>query len=319
MRKKRIAMLGPGTFSEESVHHFLGTADYEYVPFKLISDVFLATASGETDYSVIPIENTIEGSVTLHIDWLVHEVDLPMRAEWVYPIDMNLIGLPSITAEASVSSNETRLERLESGELKLVPPASWSKITKVFSHTVALAQCRRFLRTYLPQAEIELMGSNGESVRLVRELGDPNVVAIGTMNAAGMYEMGVLASQIQDNPDNSTRFILIGRDEIEFASAGKMKTTILVTPPDDYPGALHQALSAFAWRRINLSRLESRPTKRKLGKYYFYMDVEGSKDSVLVRAAFEEIEAIGCQVRVLGCYPSYNYEVQRQEGISSLS
>ncbi|MCY9592726.1 prephenate dehydratase [Paenibacillus chitinolyticus] len=311
MAKKRIAILGPGTFSEESVHHFLGRDRYEYVPFKLISDVFLATASGETDYSVIPIENTIEGSVTLHIDWLVHEVDLPMQVEWVYPIDMNLIGLPGSAHRAADDKNG--LARLENGELASSPPVSWSNITKVLSHSVALAQCRKFLRTYMPQAEIEQTGSNGESVRLVSELGDSNVVAIGTTNAADMYGMELLASKIQDNPDNSTRFILIGREKLDLPASGHTKTTILVTPPEDYPGALHQVLSAFAWRRINLSRLESRPTKRKLGKYYFYIDVEGSLESVLVRAAFEEIEAIGCQVRILGCYPTYQYETQTPE------
>ncbi|UUZ97434.1 ACT domain-containing protein [Paenibacillus sp. P25] len=91
------------------------------------------------------------------------------------------------------------------------------------------------------------------------------------------------------------------------------KTTILVTLPEDFPGALHQVLSAFAWRRINLSRIESRPTKKRLGNYFFYIDIEASMDSVLLPAALQEIEAIGCQVRILGNYPTYSYEPETSE------
>lgn len=104
-----------------------------------------------------------------------------------------------------------------------------------------------------------------------------------------------------------TRFLLVGKEASELKPSEDMKTTILVTLPEDFPGALHQVLSAFAWRRINLSKIESKPTKKKLGTYYFYIDIAGSLDSVLLPSAIQEIEAIGCQVRILGCYPSYSY------------
>ncbi|MEW9700115.1 prephenate dehydratase [Paenibacillus sp. SI8] len=286
---KRIAVLGPSTFSEESTRHFLGNDTFEYVPFKLISDVFGATAAGETDLSVIPIENTLEGSVHLHVDWLVHEVDLPIRAEWVFPIDMNLIGYeaPDRTKDAS---------------------NPYAHIRKVLSHHVVPAQCSRFMKQYLRGAEFESVSSTAEGVRLVSTLKDPTVAAIGPFIAAVDYEVPILQREIQDHKDNMTRFLLVGAEAPELMASNNMKTTILVTLPDDQPGALHQLLSAFAWRRINLSKIESKPTKKKLGIYYFYIDIVGSMDSVLLPAALEEIEAIGCQVRILGCYPSYSYE-----------
>lgn len=286
---KRMSLLGPGTFSEESASHFTQNLSVEFKPFKLISDVFMSTVNGETDYAVIPIENTIEGSVSLHLDWMVHEIDLPIQAEWVYPIEMNLIGYSQ--TEAGTGSNP------------------YSHIQKVLSHSVALAQCRHFLREHIPHAEIEVVSSTAECVRLVHELNDPSIAGIGPLNAAYLHDVPVLARSIQDYEDNRTRFLLLGKDPIVLGTISHQKTTILATLPEDYPGGLHQLLSAFAWRRINLSRIESRPTKRKLGTYYFYIEIDGNIDSVLLSAALQEIEAIGCQVRTLGCYPCYTYPI----------
>ncbi|MBP1996778.1 prephenate dehydratase [Paenibacillus eucommiae] len=286
---KKIALLGPGTFSEASTDHFLGRQWFEYVPYKLISDVFSSTSTGEADFGVIPIENTLEGSVSLHMDYLVHEVDLPIRAEWVYPIDMNLIGyLP------------------EGGSGDAENP--FAHIRKILSHHVVPAQCNKFMKQYLSGAEFELVSSTAEGIRLASVYKDPSIAAIGTAAAAMLYDIPILSKEIQDHKDNMTRFLLVGKGVPELQASLSTKTTILITLPEDYPGALHQVLSAFAWRKINLSKIESRPTKIKLGNYYFYIDIEGSLDSVLLSAAVQEIEAIGCQVRILGCYPSYSYE-----------
>jgi prephenate dehydratase len=284
---KRVAILGPSTFSEEATRHFLGEK-FTYVSYKLISEVFNATASGETDLSVIPIENTLEGSVHLHVDWLVHEVDLPIRAEWVFPIDMNLIGYPN---------PDTDVDGLN----------PYRHIRKVLSHQVVPAQCNQFMKQYLREAEFEQVSSTAEGVRIVSTLQDPTVAAIGTAIASTNYGVPMLQREIQDHKDNMTRFLLVGKEASELMPSEDMKTTILVTLPEDYPGALHQVLSAFAWRRINLSKIESKPTKKKLGNYYFYIDIAGTMDSVLLPSAIQEIEAIGCQVRILGCYPSYPY------------
>lgn len=292
---KRVSLLGPGTFTEESAYYFLGKDEFEYVNCKLIADVFRATLDGTTDFSVIPIENTFEGSVSLHVDWLVHDVDLPIQAEWVYPISINLLRL---------SAQEDEPMALEEG---------CGRIRKVYSHGVTLAQCQKFLRDHLPHVELEQVGSNGEAARLVSELGDPEVAALAPQGAGELYHLQTLAAGVQDHQNNYTRFVLIGREKPMMKEASGCKTTILVTLPEDYPGALHQVLSAFAWRRINLSKIESRPTKKKLGNYFFYIDIEASMDSVLLPAALQEIEAIGCQVRILGCYPTYSYEPETSE------
>jgi prephenate dehydratase len=287
---KRIALLGPGTFSEESTQHVFGTETFQYVPFKSIEDVFRAVVDGDADYSVVPIENTIEGTVRNHLDYLVHEIELPILAEWVYPIRMNLLGLP---AAGGVSDD---------------PEKPFGHIRKVMTHHAAPAQCSHFIKRQLPQAEIELVGSTAEGARLVKEAGDLAVAAISPLAPAKLYGLDVLAPDIQDHDDNMTRFILIGREPLQLSRASQPKTTILVTLAENFPGALHQVLAAFAWRRINLTRIESRPTKKKLGSYYFYIEVEGTIESVLIPAALEEIRATGCQVRLLGSYPSYSYD-----------
>jgi prephenate dehydratase len=288
-KRKSVAVLPQGTVSDEAAHYLFPDGDVDLVYCKMISEVFLSTASGQTDWSVIPIENTIDGSVSLHMDWLVHEVDLPIRAEWVYPSIQNLIG---------------SLEELRSDNGEGWDP---SRITKIMSHPVAMAQCHQFLRARIPDAELETLTSTAEAVRTVKANPGKGWAAIGTTLAARDFGLDVLESGVTDHDNNFTRFLLVGQAPLERPETQLRKTSILITLPEDYPGALHQVLSAFAWRRINLSKIESRPTKKKLGSYYFYIDIELSLDTVLLSAALEEIEAIGCQTRILGSYPSLPY------------
>ncbi|WP_040950080.1 prephenate dehydratase [Gorillibacterium massiliense] len=286
---KRVAFLGPaGTVSEEATRFFFQQQDdkYEFVPYSHISEVFLATDSGETDWSVIPIENAIDGSVSLHLDWLIHEMNLPILTEWTYPSIQNLIG------------------RKSSDEGK-----SYAGIRKLIAFPVASGQCRKFLRSELPNVEIDVVNSTAEGVRLAAASGDPSIASIGTRLAAERYGLDLLAENITDHDNNYTRFVLVGREQPALpGGVSSSKTTLIVTLPEDFPGALHQVLSTFAWRRINMTKIESRPTKLKLGTYYFYIDVEMAMDSVLMTAAIAEVEALGCQVRVLGSYPTYAYE-----------
>lgn len=283
---KRIAFLGPeGTVSEESARYFFAEGTYDFVPYALMSDVFIAIAEEKADYGVVPIENTIEGSVKHHIDLLVETDGPPIQGEWVYPSIQNLIG-----ARTDAPAEER-----------------FAGLRKVVSKDVAIAQCHDFLRSRLPRVEFEYVSSTAEGVRIVKEAGDAAIAAIGTRMSAELYGLELLAENITDHDNNYTRFIVIGKDKLPAAPGAPYKTTLLVTLPEDYPGALHQVLSAFAWRRINLSKIESRPTKKKLGSYYFYIDIEMSLDTVLLPAALEEIAAIGCQVRTLGSYPSFSY------------
>jgi prephenate dehydratase len=283
---KTIAVLPAGSVSDEAARHFFRGEEIDCKHHRLISDVFLSTVNGISDYSIIPIENTIEGSVSLHMDWLVHEVDIPIQAEWVYPSIQNLIG-----RQSELLNDEGEMD--------------YSRITKVISHPVAIAQCLQFLRTHLPQAATEPVSSTAEGVRIVQNNPEAGWAAIGTMTAAANEKLDVLASAITDHDNNYTRFLLVGSEPYTTRQSDKMKTSILITLPEDYPGALHQVLSAFAWRKINLSRIESRPTKKKLGNYYFFIDIDMALDTVLLPAAIQEIEAIGCQVRILGSYPSF--------------
>lgn len=284
----RIGYMGRGTFSEESAQYVFGK-QFEYIPYRLISEVFLSVVEGSIDFGVIPIENTIDGSVNLHMDWLVHEVELPIQAEWVYPIEMNLIGYPDQSGKGDAQQD-------------------FSHIRKILTYPIAFAQCGDFIKQYLPHVEFSESASTADGVRQVKELQDPQIAAIGPSIAAKLYDVDILASKIQDHRNNYTRFVLVGRQKPVLKPSSIRKTTILVTLPEDYPGALHQVLSAFAWRKINLSKIESRPTKKKLGSYYFYIDIEESIESVLLIAAIEEIKAIGSQVRIMGSYPSYVVE-----------
>lgn len=284
-----IAVLPEGSVSDEAVRMLFRGADATFRYHKLIADVFLSTASDQTDYSVIPIENTIEGSVSLHADWLVHEVDLPIQAEWVYPSIQNLVGRRTESAGPD-------------GEL------DYGRIVKVMSHPVAMAQCTQFLREHLPHAEWENVSSTTEAIRIVKEHEGAGWAAIGTSIGAELHGLDILQRAVTDHDNNYTRFLLIGKEPFAARGSERHKTTIQITLPEDFPGALHQVLSAFAWRRINLTRIESRPTKLKLGSYYFLIDIEMSLDSVLLPAALEEIGALGCQVRIMGSYPSFTYE-----------
>lgn len=276
----KIAYLGPkGTNSEEAAL-FL-PFEGERIGYRTIPDVLEAADRNEAHYGIVPIENSIEGSVNQSIDWLIHEVNLSLWAEVVLPIHHGLYVHPM---------------------QKEIP---FNKIEKVYSHPQAIAQSHRFIRREFPQAEIEFMPSTGEACRFIFEAPDKPWAAIGNRRAAELYQLHPLAKDIQDYKENHTRFLMVGHDEPLLPPAPEKKTTILVTLGSDFPGALHQVLSCFSWRKINLSRIESRPTKRGLGSYHFFIDIERPMDAILLPSTFAEIEALGCKVRFLGSYPVY--------------
>ncbi len=217
---KRIALLPEGTVSHEAIRYLIGDTPCELLFYKYIADVFQAVDKGKADYSVIPIENTIDGSVSLHMDWLVHEVDIQMQAEWVYPSIQNLIGY----------RNEFTNDR---GELDL------SNVVKIMSHPVALPQCKEFIQTTAAQAELESAGSTAEAVEIVKHNPGKGWTALGTKLAASKHGLDILASKVTDHDNNFTRFVLIGHQPISLPRKPEgQRTSILVTPPQDFPGGV---------------------------------------------------------------------------------
>lgn len=286
VRTKRVGYLGPaGSYSEEAARR-LPLAHKELYPLGTIPDVLEAVAEGTLELGLIPIENSIEGSVTQALDWLIHEVDLIIQAEIVLPIHHGLYVHPANKA----------LSRTE--------------ITRVFSHPQAIAQSHRFLRRHLPRSGVELTTSTSEAMRLVSEAAGERWAAIGSVEAAKRYGLYLLQGSVQDYETNATRFVVASRPgEAAAFTQPAEKTSVLVTLGEDFPGALHQVLACFSWRRINLSRIESRPTKRGLGSYHFFIDIERPGDDPLVKASLEEIKTLGCSVRYLGSYPVLKNDV----------
>lgn len=283
--KRKTAYLGPnGTFTQEAAEYLFSAEGDAFVPYKTIPDVIRAVDSGEVEFGVVPVENSLEGSVNLTLDWLAHQVDVPIQGEIVYPIAQHLL----------VHSTWQDL--------------ALSEYTKVVSHPQALAQCQMFLWENMPQAEIEYANSTGEAAQFIGKHSDQPWAAIGTRLAKDIYDLYFREQSIEDHGQNYTRFIVIGREPLKLTKeqTGK-KTSVLVTLPEDFPGALHQVLAVFSWRKINLTRIESRPTKKGLGSYHFFIDIEMGMDNVLLQGAIAEIEALRCGVRQLGSYPCYGY------------
>lgn len=289
----RIAYLGPsGTFTEEALrllcYEYLAipkNQNIEMKPKVTIADCLSSCHKGEVDFSMVPVENSIEGSVNMTLDWLIHKVDLPIQAELILPISQNAI----------VHSHNKAIE--------------WDEVERIVSHPHAIAQCHQFISEHSPKAEIEYMKSTADAVEWVSKHPETKALAIGTKLAAELNQCVIKCESIEDHDNNFTRFLLVGHHPMaELKSAAEKqvgKTTILITLPEDYPGALHQVLSAFAWRKLNLTRIESRPTKKGLGSYFFFIDIEQKMDEVLLPGAISEIEALGCQVRFLGSYPCF--------------
>ncbi len=278
----RVAYLGPeGTFTHEAVQILFPHGE-ERIPCPSIPETFSAVTSEECDYGVVPVENAIEGSVNLTLDWLIHQVELSIVGELVYPIKQHLLVHPKWAD---------------------VP---WTEITQVISHPQAVAQCRLFLQKELPQAKLVYANSTAEAAERVSQHPDKVWAAIGTRTAGSRYGLYIGGSGIEDHANNYTRFIVVGKPLIREPSKPRLrKTSLLVTLATDFPGALYQVLAVFAWRKINLSRIESRPTKKGLGSYHFVIDAEKELDDVLMRGAIDEIKALGCQVRLLGSYPCF--------------
>ena len=271
----KIAYLGPkGSFS----HHVVQTAfpHEELQAFANITDVIKAYEQGLVDYSVVPVENSIEGSVHESLDYLFHQADIQAVAEIVQPIHQQLMVVPG-----------------------------QSEIEKIFSHPQALAQGKKFIEEHYPEAQLEVTASTAYAARFIAEHPSQPFAAIAPRNSAAEYGLELIAEDIQEMEANFTRFWVLGSEipTIPLQSQTE-KMSLALTLPDNLPGALYKALSTFAWRGIDLTKIESRPLKTALGEYFFIIDVDYS-DKELVHFARQELEAIGIQYKILGTYPIF--------------
>jgi len=267
-RKLRVAYLGPpATFSHEAAIKLFGDAA-ELVPVASIRDVFLETERGGTDYGVVPVENSTEGSVLYTLDSFI-DSELKACAELSLPIVQNLLA---------------RCRREE--------------IRTVYSHPQALAQCRGWLAANLPRAELVQSLS---TVRAAEQAAaDPTGAAISPAMAAEIYGLEILEAGIQDYPNNITRFLVIG--PASPGPTGRDRTAVMVSIKDRV-GALHDMMEVFAEAGVNLSHIQSRPSKRKAWDYLFFMEMDGHASDPNVRSALERLEQQGATVKVLGSWP----------------
>ena len=274
---RRIGFLGPqGTFTEQALLTQADLKGAELVPCETIAEVIAATAAGDLDLGFVPIENAIEGTVNVTLDTLAFDTDLLIQREVEIAIQLALLG---------------------------VPGADLAGVTTVTSSPHALAQCPSFLHRMLPDAHTAAATSTAEAARLVAEAGDPTVAAIGTALAAEIYGLDVLATDIEDHSDNQTRFVLLARQGMPPAT-GHDKTSVVIFQRTDQPGTLLTILGEFAARSINLTKLESRPTKKGLGNYCFIIDLEGHIAEELVADCLRDLKSKCEDVKFLGSYPA---------------
>jgi prephenate dehydratase len=286
----RVSFLGPeGTFSEEALFAALPRENVEPVPKATIYDCVMAVHEGQADRALVPIENSLEGSVNATLDALVFETDrVRIVGEVVHPIRHSLIAR----------------NQVDLGEIR-----------RVISHPQASAQCARFLRSRLGGVEVVPAASTADAVRLVADADAP-WAALGTRLSAELYGCTILVEGVEDVPGNETRFVWL--EELEQlavdlqadrpvpggASAASYKTSVVFWGLPDAPGALVQVLQEFAARGVNLSKIESRPLKQGLGRYIFFADLGGHESDEAIVSALAAVRARTETLRILGTYPA---------------
>jgi prephenate dehydratase len=270
MAKARVGYLGPeGSFSHEAV---MTLADIEAVSYPSIEDLLAAVADASLDQGLLPLENALEGTVSATIDGLVFNHDLIVVQEIVLPIHLHLLARPDTTL---------------------------AQVTSVRSYVHALAQVRKFLHER-GLSSIQTT-STSQAAHDVAESNEP-WAAVGSTLAGTIFGLVVVASDIEDHPDNATRFVLVGRDDVA-APTGHDRTTIVCFQDADRPGSLYGILGRFAARDVNLTKLESRPTKLGLGDYCFVIEFEGHVADEVVADCLADLQTHLARVKFLGSYP----------------
>jgi prephenate dehydratase len=274
---KTVAYFGPAaTFTQEALLTQPDLVEAEQRSLGSITAVLDAVAQGSVDLGFVPIENAIEGTVSATIDGLIHDVDLHIQREVVMDIHLHLLARPG---------------------------TALVDIRVVSSYPHALAQCQKYLARELPEAEQRAANSTADAARTLGESGAPGEAAIAPRLAAERYGLVVVAEDVEDHPDNQTRFVLVARTRVP-KPTGHDKTSIVCFQRADHPGSLHGILGQFAARNINLTKLESRPTKQGLGDYCFVIDLTGHLDDELVADCLRDLHAGLAGVKFLGSYPA---------------
>jgi len=274
----RIAYLGPaGTFTEDALGEAIPAGGFEPLRMSTIHDAILAVERGEADRALVPIENSLEGSVRPTLDTLAFEVgEVTIVGEHDYRVRVHLIAREG-----------TGIDDVEA----------------VLSHPQPLAQCQRFLREQLSEVEQRSVSSTAAAVRMVSESSRP-WAALGARAAAALYGCELLVEGVEDQDDNVTRFVWIAPQGTEPIGEGPWKTSLVFSEVGaDHPGALVECLSEFSDRGINLTRIESRPLRQGLGRYMFFCDLEGRETDSTVAEAVAALRTKAASVRILGSYP----------------
>ena len=287
-----VAYLGPeGTFTEEALVGQPDLAAARRLPMGSFWQVLDAVDKRKADVGLVALENSIEGTVNVTLDLLIFAHDLWIVRELELEVAQCLVGLSG-----------ARLDQLK----------------KVVSIPVATAQCRGWLSRNLSTVEEEASASTADAVRSVAEAQDAHVAAIGTRRAATLYGLDVLASGIEDHDANTTRFVLVARPEWGIpAATGHDKTSIVCFQSADHPGSLHTILGQFAARSLNLTKLESRPTKKGLGEYCFVIDIEGHIADEVVADCLRDLHATLPAVKFLGSYPAAGEDGEQRRQAAS--
>jgi prephenate dehydratase len=273
----RVGFLGPhGTFAEEAVLTQPDLAAQELAPLRSVPEVIAAVERGDVEAGLVPIENSIEGTVTVTLDTLAFDTDLLIQREVDLPVSLNLCVRPG-----------TKLE----------------SVRTVLSHPNPLGQCRVWLGSKLPEATTVVTNSTAEAAEQVAAAADGGdaVAAICTRFAADLNGLHVLASEIEDHPESETRFVLVGHGVP--GPTGHDKTSIVCFQRINRPGSLLAILQEFAARAIDLTKLESRPTKQSLGDYCFFIDFNGHIADEVVADCLRNLRANQAEVKFLGSYP----------------
>ena len=274
---EKIAFLGPaGTFTEEALNLYIsGKEEIEKISCATVVDVIKKVDRGEVREGLVPIENSIEGSVNITQDILAFESEAKIIREIIIPIKHSLIGKKKL---------------------------DFKKINRIISHPHATAQCRNFISTYLKDIEIIAANSTAEAINILNEEGN-KTVAMGRKVAAKMYGLELIRSDIEDYKDNKTRFVFVSNGINP--RTGNDKTSIVCFLERDKPGSLYGILKEFAERDINLTRLESRPAKKDLGDYVFMIDLDGHIHDREIFDAIEVLRKNVYLVKILGSYPKW--------------